>query len=73
MYSRQRPAIKQLLNIRPKFGMSFVICYMDREHYRDIIKINTTSRTFNEIYKEKKHWENYLKNTNFLHKFKKNK
>ena len=73
MYSRKRPAIKQLLNIRPKFGMSFAICYMDREQYRDIIKINTTSRTFNEIYKEKKHWENCLKNKNFLHKFKKNK
>lgn len=74
MYSRKRPGIKQLLNLRPKYGMSFNVCYMDKVEYRDVIKINTTSRTFNEIYKEKKHWESFLKNTNILQKFnKKNK
>ena len=51
--------------------MSFNVCYMDKVEYRDIIKINTTSRTFNEIYKEKKHWESFLKNTNILQKFNK--
>jgi len=73
MYSKNRPEIKKLLNLRPRYGVSFKICYMDASQYADIIKINTKSRTFNEIYKEKKHWEKYIKNTNFLHKFKKNK
>ena len=73
MYSKNRPEIKKLLNLRPRYGVSFKICYMDASQYADLIKINTKSRTFNEIYKEKKHWEEYIKNTNFLHKFKKNK
>ena len=73
MYSRKRPDIKKLLNIRPRYGMSFNICYMDKVEYRDIININTNSRNFTEIYKEKKHWEALIQNKNFLHKFKKNK
>ena len=38
MYSRKRPGIKQLLNLRPKYGMSFNVCYMDKVEYRDVIK-----------------------------------
>ena len=73
MYSRKRPEIKQLLSLRPSYGISFSICWMDKHEFREIIKINTTSRKFNEIYKEKKHWETCIKNKNFLHKLIQNK
>tara|TARA_R110001592_G_scaffold192795_6_gene439778 strand:+ start:1167 stop:1688 length:522 start_codon:yes stop_codon:yes gene_type:complete len=68
MYSKTNPEIKQLLNIRPRYGISFNICYMNAKEFKSIIKINSSCRTFNEIYKEKKHWETYLKDTNLLSK-----
>lgn len=69
-YSKNKPEIKNLLNLRPRYGMRLKICYMDEIQYFDIIKVNSDSRTTNEIYKEKKHWELYIKNNNLIPKIK---
>lgn len=70
MYSKNKPKIKQLLNLRPRYGIKFKICYMNKINYSDIIEVNSSCRTFNEIYKEKKHWEIYIKENNLLSKTK---
>jgi len=70
MYSRTRPEIKQLLNIRPIYGISLNVYYMDEYEYGEIINISSKSRTKTEIYKEKNKWEDYLINNNLLLKFK---
>ena len=72
MYSRMRPEIKQLLNLKPRYGISFKISYMDKSKYGDILCINSCSSNFTEIYKEKNHWKSFIESTDLMLKINQN-
>jgi len=73
MYSRIRPEIKQLLTLKPRYGISFKISYINESEYGDILHINTSSSNFTEIYKEKNHWKSYIESTDLMLKINQSK
>ena len=63
MYSKIRPEIKKLLTLKPRYGISFRISYINKIEYGDILNINSRSSNFTEIYKEKNHWKSFIEST----------